>query len=177
MNLTGLSDPLEIVSRHFGESWFATKLVDLRSGRLADIGSGAGFPGLALKICQIELSVTLVEQNKKKAAFLSEVSNTLGLGGTSVVPQSYEDWNVPAETLDFLTARAIGQYPRLLKWSLMALKPRGKLILWLGEDESNYIQTKPGWSWGIPARVPGSVRRQILVGSPDFPKVRDFLLR
>jgi len=166
INLTGLTDPAEIVSRHFGESWYLTKLLDLEAGRLADIGSGAGFPGLALKLVRPSLEINLIEQNKKKSAFLAEMTRALSLKGVSIVSGAYEDWPVPSASLDFITARALGQYPRLLRWASPALKPTGRIILWLGDDESNHLQSKPGWSWKLPERVPGSLRRQILIGSP-----------
>jgi 16S rRNA (guanine527-N7)-methyltransferase len=175
ISLTGLSDPAEIVSRHFGESWFAAKFLDLGSGRLADIGSGAGFPGLALKILRPGLELVMVEQNKKKSAFLAEVARTLSLEGVSVVARAYEDWNVSSASLDFITARALGQYSRLLKWALPVLKPSGKAVLWLGDDESNYLQFKPGWAWKLPERIPGSARRQVLVGSPAIPDALELL--
>ncbi|MGO9640794.1 MAG: 16S rRNA (guanine(527)-N(7))-methyltransferase RsmG [Candidatus Acidiferrales bacterium] len=175
ISLTGLSDPVEVVSRHFGESWFAAKFLDLETGRLADIGSGAGFPGLALKILRPRLEIVLVEQNKKKSAFLAEVARTLNLEGVSVVARAYEDWAVSSASLDFVAARALGQYPRLLKWALPILKPSGKVVLWLGDDESNYLQFKPGWSWKLPERIPGSARRQVLVGSPAIPDALELL--
>jgi 16S rRNA (guanine527-N7)-methyltransferase len=175
ISLTGLSDPAEIVSRHFGESWYLNKFVDLKAGRLADIGSGAGFPGLALKLLRPGLEIILIEQNKKKSAFLAEITRALSLTSVSIVSDGYEDWAVPMASLDFVTARALGQYPRLLKWAARILKPTGRIILLLGDEESNHLQAKPGWSWRLPERVPGSLRRQILVGSPVTPNVADLL--
>ena len=64
-SLTSVTNPSEILSRHFGESMFATSIVPIRQGRLADVGSGAGFPGLAIKIMRPELDVVLIEPNKK----------------------------------------------------------------------------------------------------------------
>src|ERR1700674_1377292 len=72
INLTAIRDPLEILYRHFCESMFAAAAVPLEGGRLADVGSGAGFPGLPLKIIRAELEVFLVESNAKKATFLAE---------------------------------------------------------------------------------------------------------
>jgi 16S rRNA (guanine527-N7)-methyltransferase len=175
ISLTGLSDPAEIASRHFGESLFVTKLVGLETGRLADVGSGAGFPGLALKVLCPGLEITLVEQSKKKSAFLAEVVRALSLEGVSVFATAYEDWSVPRASLDFVTARAIGQYPRFLKWAAPVLKPGGKAILWLGDEESNHLQSKSGWSWNLPVRIPLSLRRQVLIGSPSIPDVAELL--
>ena len=77
LNLTAIRDPLEILHRHFCESMFAAIAVPTNSGRLADIGSGAGFPGLPLKILRPELELFLVESNIKKGTFLAEVIRDL----------------------------------------------------------------------------------------------------
>src|SRR5881275_2887369 len=77
VNLTAIRDPLEILYRHFCESMFAAVAVPLVAGRLADVGSGGGFPGLPLRIFRPELQVLLIESNIKKATFLAEVVREL----------------------------------------------------------------------------------------------------
>ncbi|MGH9403017.1 MAG: 16S rRNA (guanine(527)-N(7))-methyltransferase RsmG, partial [Terriglobia bacterium] len=72
INLTAIRTPEECVTRHFAESLFLARHEQL-NGRLLDIGSGAGFPGLALKVAVPELAVTLLEPVAKKRAFLKEV--------------------------------------------------------------------------------------------------------
>ncbi len=79
INLTAIRDPLEILNRHFCECMYAASTVPVEGGRLADVGSGAGFPGLPLKIIRPELEVILIESNIKKATFLAEVIRDLGL--------------------------------------------------------------------------------------------------
>jgi len=73
LNLTAIRDPLEILYRHFCESMFAAGAIPVDKGRLADIGSGPGFPGIPLKIARPELELCLVESNIKKGTFLAEV--------------------------------------------------------------------------------------------------------
>src|ERR1700758_1277630 len=73
VNLTAIRDPLEILYRHFCESMFGASLLPVENCRLADVGTGGGFPGLPLKILRPELDVYLVESNIKKATFLAEV--------------------------------------------------------------------------------------------------------
>jgi len=73
VNLTAIRDPLEILYRHFCESMFGTALLPVENCRLADVGSGGGFPGIPLKILRPDLQVFLVESNAKKATFLAEV--------------------------------------------------------------------------------------------------------
>jgi len=82
LNLTAIRDPLEILNRHFCESMFAGTAIPIDSGgRLADIGTGAGFPGIPLKILRPELELFLVESNIKKGTFLAEVLRDLELPG------------------------------------------------------------------------------------------------
>jgi 16S rRNA (guanine527-N7)-methyltransferase len=167
VGLTTLSDPEEIVARHFGESLFSTRFVPVARGRLADIGSGGGFPGLAIKLVSPELEVFLVESNKKKAAFLSEAIRTLEVDHTNVIAERFEAWRPEAGSLDFIASRALGHYPYLMRWAQETLKPEGKLILWLGDDESSRLQMRAGWRWSVPERIPMSHRRQLLVGAPQ----------
>src|SRR5215813_9648565 len=91
VNLTAIREPVEILYRHFCESMFASVAVPLVSGRLADVGSGGGFPGIPLKIIQPELHVFLVESNLKKATFLAEVVRELVLVDTPVLVSRYEE--------------------------------------------------------------------------------------
>ena len=90
IGLTAIKDPASILARHFGESLFAASAVPLRSRRLVDVGSGAGFPGLALKLVLPETEVTLIEANAKKAAFLAEVIRTLRLRGVRLLRERTE---------------------------------------------------------------------------------------
>jgi len=85
VNLTAIRDPLEILYRHFCESMYAVTAVPIKNGRLADIGSGGGFPGLPIQILLPELEVFLVESNVKKATFLAEVVREVGLSRARVI--------------------------------------------------------------------------------------------
>lgn len=78
MNLTSVRDPREIVERHFGESFFLARHMQV-SGSLLDLGSGAGFPGVPIQLWHPRLQVTLAESQLKKATFLREVVRSLGL--------------------------------------------------------------------------------------------------
>src|SRR5260370_31622351 len=91
ISLTAIRDPLEMLYRHFCESMYASISVPVENGRLADVGSGGGFPGLPLKIIQPNLRVFLVESNLKKATFLAEVILELGLKDAQVLVRRYED--------------------------------------------------------------------------------------
>ena len=84
VNLTAIRDPLEILYRHFCESMFGASLLPVENCRLADVGSGGGFPGIPLKIIRPDLQVFLIESNLKKATFLAEVVRDLQIGRAHV---------------------------------------------------------------------------------------------
>ena len=165
ISLTTVVDPVEILKFHFGESLFAVSKVPMSNGRLADVGSGAGFPGLPLAISVPALEVVLLESNLKKSTFLSEVIRQLKIQNASVWRGRMEN-RQEREAFDFVTARALGSHDELLKWSSGALKPAGKAILWLGDRDAAVISTAAGWSWSSPIPIPESERRVLLIGSP-----------
>src|SRR5215470_14487145 len=107
VNLTAIRDPLEILYRHFCESMVAGLSVPVENGRLADVGSGGGFPGLPLKILRPGLHVFLIESNLKKATFLLEVIRELGLRDTQVLVRRYEELGEELAPLDFVCSRAL----------------------------------------------------------------------
>jgi 16S rRNA (guanine527-N7)-methyltransferase len=159
-------DPAEIVARHFGESVFALSLLPVENCRLADIGTGAGFPGLALKIACPNLRVVLVEPNKKKCAFLHEVIRTLELKEVEVIASRYDEIRENPDFANIITARALGGFSDLLRWVRRSLSFRGHVVLWLGSEDSTKVSADPGWIWQPAVRIPESQRRFILIGRP-----------
>ncbi|GAC1621984.1 MAG: hypothetical protein PVS2B2_01740 [Candidatus Acidiferrum sp.] len=170
INLTAIRDPLEILYRHFCESMFAAVVVPLNSGRLADVGSGAGFPGLPLKILRPELHVLLIESNIKKATFLAEVIRELGLTNAKVVVGRYEEMIEELAPLDYVCSRALGEFDAFLNWSKSENLAAKEVILWVGGRDVEEIQRVKHWRWREPIPVPHSLRRIILVGNrPEKP--------
>ncbi len=168
ISLTTVTDPLEILKFHFGESLFAAREVPIKYGRLADVGSGAGFPGLPLAMLLPDLDVILIESNLKKATFLSEVIRTLALGNAKVWRGRMEDMPLDAKSrFDFVTARALGHHEHLLTWSKAALASAGKIVLWVGAEEAARVSAAERWKWLSPISIPASERRVLLVGSPQ----------
>jgi 16S rRNA (guanine527-N7)-methyltransferase len=165
VNLTAIRDPLEILYRHFCESMFAGISVPVETGRLADVGSGGGFPGLPLKIMRPGLRVFLVESNLKKAAFLAEVTRELGLTDAQVLVRRYEELGEEIAPLDFVCSRALGEFPAFLKWAHSEQIAAKQVILWIGERDLLEIQKIDTWVWREPIPVPNSLRRLLLVGS------------
>jgi 16S rRNA (guanine527-N7)-methyltransferase len=166
--LTTVTNPPEILKFHFGESIFATHEVNFDKSRLADVGSGAGFPGLPLAMVVPGLDVTLIESNAKKCAFLSEVVRELQLPNVTVFRGRMKDFPSDSGSLNLIAARALGQHTELLAWAKEILAADGKVILWLGEADCREISLNPDWRWESSELIPGSERRHLLVGSPKY---------
>jgi 16S rRNA (guanine527-N7)-methyltransferase len=165
LNLTAIRDPLEILYRHFCESMYAAVAVPVENGRLADVGSGAGFPGLPLKILRPELHLLLIESNVKKATFLAEVIRELGLKDTRVLVRRYEELGEEVAPLDYVCSRALGEFETFLEWAGSVRVAAKQVILWVGGRDLEEIQGITGWEWQVPLAIPHSLQRYLLVGS------------
>jgi 16S rRNA (guanine527-N7)-methyltransferase len=136
VNLTRITEPAEVESKHFLDSLTAAvPLLDLlqsgRSLRLVDVGAGAGFPGLPLKIVFPALRVTLVESIGKKAAFLRHAVELLHLEGVDVVAERSEAvarQPTHRDSYDWATARALGLLPVVVELCAPFLQPGGLLV-------------------------------------------------
>jgi 16S rRNA (guanine527-N7)-methyltransferase len=164
VNLTAIRDPIEILYRHFCESMYAAPAVAIRNGRLADIGSGGGFPGLPMKILVPELEVFLVESNVKKATFLAEVIRDMRLEGTRVLVSRYEELSEELAPLDFVCCRAVGEFAAFLRWAGSRELAAKRAVLWLGGRDIDEVNAIGGWSWHKPMAIPHSLRRYLLLG-------------
>jgi 16S rRNA (guanine527-N7)-methyltransferase len=165
INLTGIRDAQSCVSRHFGESLYLGRWVRLH-GRLLDIGSGAGFPGLCLKIIFPDLSVTLLEPVAKKRGFLKEAARVCGMNFVEVRGERLEDFaGAPLAPLyDAATARAVGHLAGLIPLASRCLKPGGELFLWLSRRQTSTIAYSGGMSEVRTLRVPGGGQGEIWWG-------------
>src|SRR5580692_6658047 len=117
ISLTTVTNPEEIVRTHFGESFFAARTIPIRAGRVADIGTGAGFPGIPIRMVAPEIKLTLVEPVAKKTAFLGEIVRKLGLSGVDIIRCRMEELPEDNCGFDFVTARALGEYKKFAKWA------------------------------------------------------------
>jgi 16S rRNA (guanine527-N7)-methyltransferase len=165
VNLTAIRDPLEILYRHFCESMYASVAVAVENGRLADVGSGGGFPGLPLKIIRPDLQVFLIEPNIKKVTFLAEVIRELGLKGAQVLVRRYEELGEEVAPLDYVCSRALGEFPAFLDWARSEQIAAKQVILWIGARDLPEIEKIRTWDWREPIQVPHSLRRLLLVGT------------
>lgn len=131
LNLTTVTDEQTIVTRHFIDSLRCALSWGVAPTRLADIGSGAGFPGLPLKILRPELQLTLVESIEKKAAFLRHIATTLGLAEVTVLTTRAETLGREPqhrECYDVVTARAVAELRVLVEYCLPLCKVGGRFL-------------------------------------------------
>ena len=170
VNLTAIRDPLEILYRHFCESMFGAVVTPSEKCRLADVGSGGGFPGLPLKIVRPEWDIVLIESNVKKATFLTEVVRELGLESVRVLVSRYEELHEEVAPLDLVCSRAVGDFGPFLEWASSPMLGTERIALWIGGDDAAMVRQLPleGWEWEEPKPLPHSLRRLILVGKRIF---------
>lgn len=162
VNLTTIVQPEEILARHFGESFFATPQLQ-GAHSLLDVGSGAGFPGLALKIARPEIEVTLLEPVLKKVAFLKEASRALNLPA-KVQAIRVEDMPPQAALFDAITTRAVKLQSQTLRACERLLAKDGCLLCWTSVEEARRLQASEELVWReLP--IPRSENRVLLIGS------------
>jgi 16S rRNA (guanine527-N7)-methyltransferase len=155
-NLTAIRDPREMLAKHLLDSLAMHAHLD-GVGRLADLGSGPGLPGIPLAIARPGLQVTLVESNGKKARFLREAVRRLKLGNANVAESRIEAFDAPG-TFDAITARALASLPLIVELGGHLLKPEGRLLAMKGVRPDDEIAALPaGWRLAAahPLRVPG----------------------
>jgi 16S rRNA (guanine527-N7)-methyltransferase len=176
INLTAVRDPEEIVTRHFGESLFAARRLfpapmadsphvyhqrQTTNNRVIDVGSGAGFPGIPIKIWAPQAHLTLIESNHKKATFLKEVVRALTFADIDVVSARAENFCGQAE---IVTLRAVERFEKILPVAARLVIPGGRLALLIGRSQVRFVHGLRGFSWSEPGSIPLSTNRVLIVG-------------
>jgi 16S rRNA (guanine527-N7)-methyltransferase len=179
LNLTAVRDEQNIVIRHFGESLFAAaQWFPADAPRrnptpaVADIGSGAGFPGIPLKLYAPSIRLTLIEAHGKKATFLREVVRALRLRDVTVQNTRAEalipDGQSPVAHMpaELVTLRAVEQFDSVLPVAARLVASGGRLGLLIGSSQVALAQQRlPGWTWDPAVSIPLSSSRVVLTGS------------
>ena len=185
INLTAVRDPEEMVARHFGESLFAARHLfpdprvpfpgeappqetashpPGRSARdLIDLGSGAGFPGLPIKMCAPGIRATLIESNQKRVTFLREAIRALRLTDINVFSGRGEYF---AERGQLVTLRAVERFDAVLPATANLVVASGRLALLVGGAQVERArQLLPTFVWQHPVSIPLSSNRVLLLGN------------
>jgi 16S rRNA (guanine527-N7)-methyltransferase len=135
--ITTVRDPVDGADLHVADSLVALDVPAVRAARrIADLGSGGGFPGLALAIALPEARVALVESVGRKCAFLARAADELGLGNVEVVNARAEAWGEGLGAHDLVVARALAALPVLVEYAAPLLAPGGVLVAWKGRLET-----------------------------------------
>ena len=186
VNLTAIRQEEEIVTRHFGESLFMARHLFPKSvarapspanaggaqttpvhpPRVLDIGSGAGFPALPLKLWAPHIHLTLVESNHKKAAFLREVVRALTLTNINVIPDRLEALAARPgfPRAQVVTFRAVERFDAILHQAVAFLAPKATLALLIGVAQVPHLTALATINWQTPIPVPQSRTRVLSIG-------------
>ena len=195
VNLTSVRQPEEIVTRHFGESLFAARQLfptpagcraslsssvphartdavrpqkqskATTNNHVIDVGSGAGFPGIPIKIWAPQVHLTLIEPNHKKATFLKEVARAITLTNIDVVSTRAEDFFGQA---DIVILRAVERFEAILPIAARLVVSGGVLALLVGERQlQSARQFGNVFRWSEPLQIPLSSKRVLLLGDKE----------
>lgn len=144
MNLTAITDYDEVIEKHFLDSLQIAKYVDLNGKSLIDIGTGAGFPGIPLKIAFPQLKVVLLDSLNKRIKFLDEVIHELGLEDVETLHGRAEDYgkNVEyREKFDFCVSRAVANLSSLSEYCIPFVKKEGYFIPYKSGNIDEELET------------------------------------
>lgn len=173
-NLTAIRSPDEIRVKHFLDSLSCLEVMPAPIGRLVDVGTGAGFPGLVLKIVRPEIHLTLVESVAKKATFCRTVVDDLGLKGVEVLTERAEILGQdPAhrERYDWAVARAVAALPVLAEYLLPLVRVGGRMLAQKGSgglnevEQARHAERVLGGAFALhrEVRLPGVVEPHLLL--------------
>jgi 16S rRNA (guanine527-N7)-methyltransferase len=170
---TTVTDRVGILRDHLADSLVALTLPAVRSATtIADLGAGAGFPGLPLAIALPSARVSLVESNRRKCAFMAQAIEAAGIENAQAVPARAESWGAAGETCELVTARALAPLPVVAEYAAPLLAEGGALVAWRGrrdpEDEAAGARAAAelGLEVAEPVRVepyPGALHRHLHV--------------
>ena len=151
MNLTRITEKEDVYLKHFYDSLTLAKVYDLsKVNTLCDIGTGAGFPGLVLKIFYPNLEITLVDSLLKRVKYLNNLIDKLQLTGIKAYHNRAEDIIKENKKFDIVTARAVSALPKLLLWTMPLVNKNGSFLAMKGNVEeelelSKDIMKKHNW--------------------------------
>lgn len=140
LNLTAITDPAGVVVQHFLDSLAVAPWV--RGGRVLDIGSGGGFPGIPLAVALPQVQFTLLDSRGKRVEFLRHAAATLGFGNVAVVKARVEDYR-PDEKFDTLVCRAFASLEEILTLTAHLQEPGTSLLAMKGRSAPDEVRALP----------------------------------
>ncbi len=144
INLTRITDEKEVYEKHFYDSLTLVKAISLEGDKtLLDIGTGAGFPGIILKIVYPNLKVTLLDSLLKRVKYLNEVIKELDLTDIKAIHARAEDYQKTNIKFDIVTSRAVAKLPKLINYALPFLKKDGIFVAMKANVEEELKETLP----------------------------------
>lgn len=147
VNLTAIRDPDEMITGHLLDSLVARPF--LHGERILDVGTGAGFPGLPLAICEPDRQFELVDSNNKKIMFVQHAANLLKLGNVAAIKARTEDY-APAERFDTVIARAVGPLARLVDMAGHHVREGGVFVALKGRYPTEELEELPErWEYEV----------------------------
>lgn len=173
MNLTAITDKKDVYLKHFYDSLTVVKVINLNNiSSLCDIGTGAGFPGVVLKIFYPHIELTLVDSLGKRVKFLNEVVKELNLDNVTVLHKRAEEYGREARgKFDLISARAVSSFNVLLEFAAPLMKVSGYFVSMRGIDDTsgsdnalNKLGLKIELKKSFKLPIEGSERTLILVG-------------
>ena len=143
MNLTRITDKEEVYIKHFYDSLTLAKIYDLSKAKtLCDVGTGAGFPGLILKIFYPNLKITLIDALQKRVNYLNNLIEKLNLKDIKAYHIRAEDLIKQGKKYDIVTARAVASLPKLLSWTMPLVNDKGSFLVMKGNVEEELIESQ-----------------------------------
>jgi 16S rRNA (guanine527-N7)-methyltransferase len=154
VNLTAIRDPAEMITGHLLDSLVARPF--LHGERILDVGTGAGFPGLPLAICEPQRQFALVDGNNKKIMFVQHAATLLKLGNVAAIKARTEDY-APDERFDTVIARAVGPLARLVDMAGHHVREDGVFVALKGRYPAEELEELPKrWEYEVvELAVPG----------------------
>jgi 16S rRNA (guanine527-N7)-methyltransferase len=133
---TAIRDPQRVLGDHLADSLVALEIDQVRSATdAADLGAGAGLPGLPLAIARPESRMTLLESSRRKCDFIERAVAACGVANASVICERAESWRTGLGRMDLVTARAVGPLPVVVEYAAPLLRAGGALVVWRGKRE------------------------------------------
>jgi len=174
INLTAIEEDKEIIEKHFLDSISILHYIDIPvHAKIADVGSGAGFPGLPIKILRPEINLFLIEQNSKKASFLNFIIATLELNGVKVANMKVEEFieNYPDTKFDIVLTRFLASLKDSVEYCVKLLKNKGVFIAYKGFNVRDEIKLAEKKLNHLEAEIVGLIELDI----PELERVFVFI--